>query len=124
MILANDPQYLLIIFFQAEDGIRDRNVTGVQTCALPIFHRGPRKHDRRSSDQDSRLAHQQAECPGRWRPRGQSRPAAARRPITRAAYGPRARKARDNATIAKRAPWPLRGTARRSSAAASRSQAL
>src|SRR5699024_11834912 len=26
-------------FFQAEDGIRDRNVTGVQTCALPISHR-------------------------------------------------------------------------------------
>src|SRR5699024_11242335 len=25
--------------FQAEDGIRDRNVTGVQTCALPIFER-------------------------------------------------------------------------------------
>src|SRR5699024_11413178 len=25
-----------IVFFQAEDGIRDRNVTGVQTCALPI----------------------------------------------------------------------------------------
>src|SRR5699024_1954580 len=25
------------VFFQAEDGIRDRNVTGVQTCALPIF---------------------------------------------------------------------------------------
>src|SRR5699024_12205445 len=25
-------------FFQAEDGIRDRNVTGVQTCALPIWH--------------------------------------------------------------------------------------
>src|SRR5437667_1344298 len=24
-------------FFQAEDGIRDRDVTGVQTCALPIF---------------------------------------------------------------------------------------
>src|SRR5699024_12087925 len=24
------------LFFQAEDGIRDRNVTGVQTCALPI----------------------------------------------------------------------------------------
>src|SRR5699024_11650152 len=28
---------LLIVVFQAEDGIRDRNVTGVQTCALPIF---------------------------------------------------------------------------------------
>src|SRR5260221_5860203 len=27
-------------FFQAEDGIRDHCVTGVQTCALPIFHGG------------------------------------------------------------------------------------
>src|SRR5207248_6056968 len=27
-------------FFQAEDGIRDRTVTGVQTCALPIFAGG------------------------------------------------------------------------------------
>src|SRR5207302_6248429 len=26
-------------FFQAEDGIRDFHVTGVQTCALPIFSR-------------------------------------------------------------------------------------
>src|SRR5699024_11342595 len=26
-----------IFFFQAEDGIRYRNVTGVQTCALPIL---------------------------------------------------------------------------------------
>src|SRR5699024_11222353 len=25
------------VFFKAEDGIRDRNVTGVQTCALPIL---------------------------------------------------------------------------------------
>src|SRR5438067_1741496 len=25
-----------LLFFQAEDGIRSRNVTGVQTCALPI----------------------------------------------------------------------------------------
>src|SRR5438874_10752395 len=25
-------------FFQAEDGIRDLYVTGVQTCALPIYH--------------------------------------------------------------------------------------
>src|SRR2546425_13293189 len=28
---------LLFFFFQAEDGIRDKLVTGVQTCALPIF---------------------------------------------------------------------------------------
>src|SRR5258706_7101729 len=27
---------LLFFFFQAEDGIRDWSVTGVQTCALPI----------------------------------------------------------------------------------------
>src|SRR5690606_41007524 len=27
-------------FFQAEDGIRDFHVTGVQTCALPIFSAG------------------------------------------------------------------------------------
>ena len=26
---------VLVFFFQAEDGIRDRDVTGVQTCALP-----------------------------------------------------------------------------------------
>src|SRR5699024_12145752 len=29
--------YVFVFFFQAEDGIRDRNVTGVQTCALPIL---------------------------------------------------------------------------------------
>src|SRR5207248_4589942 len=28
---------IFLFFFQAEDGIRDRTVTGVQTCALPIF---------------------------------------------------------------------------------------
>src|SRR5207248_6832176 len=27
----------VLFFFQAEDGIRDRTVTGVQTCALPIL---------------------------------------------------------------------------------------
>src|SRR3712207_8327488 len=27
---------MLVFFFQAEDGIRDIGVTGVQTCALPI----------------------------------------------------------------------------------------
>src|SRR5207237_4060810 len=29
-----------IFFFQAEDGIRDSSVTGVQTCALPISPHG------------------------------------------------------------------------------------
>src|SRR5687767_15679607 len=31
--------YLFFFFFQAEDGIRDKLVTGVQTCALPIYSR-------------------------------------------------------------------------------------
>src|SRR2546422_5052409 len=30
---------IFFFFFQAEDGIRDVAVTGVQTCALPIFYR-------------------------------------------------------------------------------------
>src|SRR5438876_11392423 len=29
--------FLCFFFFQAEDGIRDGRVTGVQTCALPIY---------------------------------------------------------------------------------------
>src|SRR5437763_14059790 len=36
----------MIFFFQAEDGIRDTSVTGVQTCALPIFDE-PDLHDHR-----------------------------------------------------------------------------
>src|SRR6266498_4501205 len=38
---------LVFFFFQAEDGIRDADVTGVQTCALPISagrHEAPRVH--------------------------------------------------------------------------------
>src|SRR5699024_11946619 len=40
----------VVFFFQAEDGIRARNVTGVQTCALPISPASPtpvlRRHER------------------------------------------------------------------------------
>src|SRR5207248_7649484 len=38
-------------FFQAEDGIRDRTVTGVQTCALPISNHepGPAQFEERMS---------------------------------------------------------------------------
>src|SRR2546430_17683001 len=35
--MSSKNVYLPIFFFQAEDGIRDLTVTGVQTCALPIF---------------------------------------------------------------------------------------
>src|SRR5216683_6613851 len=40
------PPWTVSFFFQAEDGIRDLIVTGVQTCALPI------SHDHRSQDQE------------------------------------------------------------------------
>src|SRR2546426_9232255 len=36
------PSHVFFFFFQAEDGIRDYKVTGVQTCALPISTAGPR----------------------------------------------------------------------------------
>src|SRR6266487_5354641 len=32
-----DFKFFFFFFFQAEDGIRDGRVTGVQTCALPIW---------------------------------------------------------------------------------------
>ena len=35
--------FLFFFFFQAEDGIRDYKVTGVQTCALPIYLENLRK---------------------------------------------------------------------------------
>src|SRR5436305_6381996 len=34
-------RFLVFFFFQAEDGIRDADVTGVQTCALPISKPAP-----------------------------------------------------------------------------------
>src|SRR6266540_4764132 len=37
--LSSSGAFLFFFFFQAEDGIRDRDVTGVQTCALPILGR-------------------------------------------------------------------------------------
>ena len=36
----------VVFFFQAEDGIRDRLVTGVQTCALPICPRSEHPFNR------------------------------------------------------------------------------
>src|SRR5438034_2219419 len=34
----HEASWLFFFFFQAEDGIRDHCVTGVQTCALPIYN--------------------------------------------------------------------------------------
>src|SRR5256886_9404557 len=51
-------------FFQAEDGIRDLTVTGVQTCALPIWHgRCGHLHPGRAPGE-----HRGAERPDLWRP--------------------------------------------------------
>src|SRR5256885_9465124 len=49
---------VVFFFFQAEDGIRDYKVTGVQTCALPIFAKrciGIVDLDRRHSQLAGRL---------------------------------------------------------------------
>src|SRR5688572_32181642 len=35
--ISSRQDVYVFFFFQAEDGIRDLTVTGVQTCALPIF---------------------------------------------------------------------------------------
>src|SRR5687768_18343429 len=72
-------------FFQAEDGIRDVAVTGVQTCALPIYRVGaspPCPHERRRDQQTPREVRQPdreevirseerrvgKECRSRWSP--------------------------------------------------------
>src|SRR5256885_7463385 len=75
-----------IFFFQAEDGIRDYKVTGVQTCALPIlFERFgrpnvlslSRSRPSRASQTDANLTQREArseerrvgkECRSRWSP--------------------------------------------------------
>src|SRR5260370_31672884 len=36
-LVSNSSHVCCFFFFQAEDGIRDSSVTGVQTCALPIY---------------------------------------------------------------------------------------
>src|SRR6266478_572936 len=38
-VVASNFNNAFFFFFQAEDGIRDLTVTGVQTCALPIYER-------------------------------------------------------------------------------------
>src|SRR5205085_9210064 len=44
-------------FFQAEDGIRDLTVTGVQTCALPISRKAHGYRRQRRPSRDSYCAH-------------------------------------------------------------------
>src|SRR5260370_22830155 len=43
-LLSRSVFRFFFFFFQAEDGIRDSSVTGVQTCALPIYDLPKKKH--------------------------------------------------------------------------------
>src|SRR5260221_1306490 len=54
------------VFFQAEDGIRDHCVTGVQTCALPIcrFQTQPHLRTAVGADGDSRQRRRHHGCGG------------------------------------------------------------
>src|SRR5688500_20306060 len=57
---------LFLFFFQAEDGIRDYKVTGVQTCALPIYREDDGEQDLsegRRSDRPDRLSRAALEQP-------------------------------------------------------------
>src|SRR2546429_5332746 len=63
----NESEKILILFFQAEEGIRDVAVTGVQTCALPI------------SELSRPLLGDDRDAPGRHRP-GAAREHRGRRP--------------------------------------------
>src|SRR6266542_6550173 len=49
-------------FFQAEDGIRDATVTGVQTCALPISRRPVKRPPRPPTVPGARYAPLSIEC--------------------------------------------------------------
>src|SRR5271170_8180131 len=76
------PRFFYVFFFQAEDGIRDPLVTGVQTCDLPIFahtqhaagqYAGPLNPPPRqsSSPADSDRSEERRvgkECRSRWSP--------------------------------------------------------
>src|SRR5437763_8913986 len=46
---GNKVHYFAGFFFQAKDGIRDTSVTGVQTCALPIWPRASTPRPRSNS---------------------------------------------------------------------------
>src|SRR3989442_9007821 len=79
-----------LFFFQAEDGIRDADVTGVQTCALPIYL-GPGLAQDVQALVFERLEVVQRSAPLRDHPRGPRASTASRSP---AAYA---------------GPWPFSG---------------
>src|SRR5439155_8531542 len=100
------PRVTPFLFFQAEDGIRDGHVTGVQTCALPISG-GARPEPPRSR------------APCRPAPRGDPPPSPRRPPAPPRAPG-RTRRARPRRSPRGRSEerrvgkeWRARGAAER-----------
>src|SRR5215203_2494372 len=87
-----------VFFFQAEDGIRDIGVTGVQTCALPIWADARVHHGGDRADSDRVRARARAAAASRRRRRlarvGWWRYAGERRVAT-AALARRTRRRRD-----------------------------
>src|SRR5437667_1413068 len=93
VLLRFDHDLRFYFFFQAEDGIRDRDVTGVQTCALPICSksggcgRPPASFgDRRHSSALSRLPSAWTSSLLRTSSRGASVPKRARRSWTTSSH--------------------------------------
>src|SRR5687767_15287572 len=86
---------LLFFFFQAEDGIRDKLVTGVQTCALPILWTAPVTNKILLEAGYSRLWYEHAGGPGQLPPDGifdisAQEQSTAENPATGLAFAPRA----------------------------------
>src|SRR5690349_23234341 len=61
--------FFFFFFFQAEDGIRDLYVTGVQTCALPISTRATRNATTRITATKTSM-HKSTGSHGRWTRKG------------------------------------------------------
>src|SRR2546426_3579868 len=85
-------------FFQAEDGIRDYKVTGVQTCALPISAAGEaERQDQREPGEQGPARHATADPPATREPRARRAsppPEPVRRPGAARPHARRSRRAR------------------------------
>src|SRR5256885_5398659 len=86
---------LVFFFFQAEDGIRDYKVTGVQTCALPIC----RRERAAGGDAPAREARAEPVLRGKWRSGQRHRLPPRRRRGAEARGGRRAQVRRDRKSV-------------------------
>src|SRR5256885_4807122 len=71
LILLIRAYLYLFFFFQAEDGIRDYKVTGVQTCALPISRGGELRRRPHHREVRGGRARRRAAVRARWSSRRQ-----------------------------------------------------